>query len=126
MAQFLKQSDNLRNWGLQLKAQALANLSSYGVRNITGTLRNSIRLQSTANAKNPFRISYVFYGDIIQTTYPAGHKWGRGKLKNTKAGKPWFDDALYKDGFIDSFATILAEDYVRNVEGEFIAQLGKI
>ena len=49
-------------------------------------------------------------------------KWLK-KLKNSKKGKPWLNDALYKDGFIDSFATILAEDYVRNVEGEFMAQI---
>ena len=93
MGKFLKQSPRLRDWSAKFKITAELSLRRFNLYK-TGALSRSIRSVLRDSSSGPiFTQYYLFYGDIQQNDYPSGHKWGRGKLKRAKKGRPWFNKA---------------------------------
>ena len=108
MGKFLKQSPGLKNWANQFKLKATSNLQRFGLYK-TGALARSIRT-IVRDGQNSVTVDifYLFYGQIQENDYPAGHKWGRGKLLKAKKGRPWFTDT-YRE-LEDELAEVIAND----------------
>jgi hypothetical protein len=108
MGKFLKQSPGLKNWANQFKLKATSNLRKFGLYK-TGALARSIRT-IVRDGQNSVTVDifYLFYGQIQENDYPAGHKWGRGKLLKAKKGRPWFTDT-YRE-LEDELAEVIAND----------------
>lgn len=97
MGKFLKQSDRLKAWNAKFKITALQSLQRNRLYK-TGALARSVRSILRDTPSGPvFLQYYLFYGDIQQNDYAAGHKWGRGKLRKFKKGRPWFTEAYIAD-----------------------------
>jgi len=93
MSKFLKQSPGLKKWSANFKIKAQQSLRTYNLVK-TGALSRSIRSILRDSPSGPIFLQYyLFYGDIQQNDYPSGHKWGRGRLKKLKRGRPWFTSA---------------------------------
>lgn len=93
MSKFLKQSAGLRRWSADFKVRAQQSLRTYNLVK-TGALSRSIRSVLRESPSGPVFLQYfLFYGAIQENDYPSGHKWGRGKLKKLKRGRPWFTSA---------------------------------
>lgn len=93
MSKFLKQTPRLRDWNAKFKVAATASLRKFGLYK-TGALARSVRSVLRESNEGPVFLQYfLFYGAIQENDYPAGHKWGRGRLKRAKKGRPWFTEA---------------------------------
>jgi hypothetical protein len=118
MGKFLKQSPGLKNWANQFKLKATSNLQRFGLYN-TGALARSIRT-TLRDGENSITVDifYLFYGQIQENNYPAGHKWGRGKLKQAKKGRPWFSDTYreLEDELTEVIANDIATGFYNSIE----------
>lgn len=93
MSKFLKQSNRLKAWSAKFKLAAGRSLDNFKLVK-TGALKRSIRSVLREGSSGPIFLQYyLFYGAIQENDYAAGHKWGRGKLKKFKKGRPWFTEA---------------------------------
>jgi len=110
MSKFLKQSPGLKKWSANFKIKAQQSLRTYNLVK-TGALSRSIRSILRDSPSGPIFLQYyLFYGDIQQNDYPSGHKWGRGRLKKLKRGRPWFTSAYIASQ--DELIAVIENDIV--------------
>jgi hypothetical protein len=118
MSKFLKQSSRLKAWSAKFKITAGQSLDKYKLVK-TGALKRSIRSILRDTPSGPvFLQYYLFYGDIQQNDYPSGHKWGRGKLRKFKKGRPWFTEAYIasQDELITAIELDIADELLDIIE----------
>jgi len=107
---FIQRTDRLNSIANRVRLNAIRNLSGVIRTKSTGKLASSLRFfkLSTKNGIQ-YKFSMNWYGiNILETAYPSGKKWGRGKLTKNKTQQLWFTPALNEQ--IDEFENAVAED----------------